>query len=43
MLGFYQKDDIVFVLKELVKNDKTITNDDVAISVLINNYLKPLM
>ena len=43
MLKFHKKADVVFVLKELFKNDKTITEDDVALSVLINNYVKPLM
>lgn len=43
MLKFHKKEDIVFVLRELFKNDKTIINDDVTLSVLINNYVKPLM
>ena len=43
MLKFHKKADVIFVLKELFKNDKTITEDDVALSVLINNYVKPLM
>lgn len=43
MLKFHKKADVVFVLKEIFKNDKSITEDDVALSVLINNYVKPLM
>lgn len=43
MLKFHKKADVIFVLKELFKNDKTVTEDDVALSVLINNYVKPLM
>jgi hypothetical protein len=43
MLRFHKASDIALVLKHLMKNDKTITDDDVALSVLINNYVKPFL
>jgi hypothetical protein len=43
MLKFHQKSDIVTILKELIRFDRTTTDDDVAVSVLINSYFKPLM
>jgi hypothetical protein len=43
MLKFHKGTDVVFVLKHLFKNDRSITDDDVALSVLINNYVKPFM
>ena len=43
MLKFHTKTEVVFVLEHLFKNDRSITDDDVALSVLINNYVKPFM
>lgn len=43
MLKFHRKSDVVLVLKELIKHDHSVTDDDVALSVLINSYIKPLM
>jgi hypothetical protein len=43
MLKFHKKSEVIFVLEEIFKNDRSITDDDVALSVLINNYVKPLM